>query len=341
MFAHQVIEDILTLYNMNADRLSDINLRDINLQDMRGFLDPKVQQKAYLEMQKACIKSIQESQKFHLSSVEGISEMGRSMEGKPMFMGDNGGVRLPYKKCWFDYFSDQPDDIPMEKRSTKRGILAFEMSPDIIWSVLFCYMNGYKRWTMEPASYLISVDKPIPNNKMVMEVLKSLAKFVGRTMPDFANSEGNLLLLPLLNIVKEEQFLTLAKEDNEDLSTLNTALMLLSCNNIGTEKVLPPIQLNVKRIKNNKTPMFSYHILIIKPVGKRQESIPQHLWTNRIHLRRGHFKTYTSENPLFGRITGRFWWQAHVAGRNKSGVVLKDYKIKTDFAPSVTQMRST
>ena len=31
-------------------------------------------------------------------------------------------------------------------------------------------------------------------------------------------------------------------------------------------------------------------------------------------LVRRHLKTYTADAPLFGRIVGRYWWQAHMAG---------------------------
>jgi hypothetical protein len=46
-----------------------------------------------------------------------------------------------------------------------------------------------------------------------------------------------------------------------------------------------------------------------------------------MHFRRGHFKEYTSEKPLFGKYTGAFWWEAHVAGSADIGEVRKDYRI--------------
>jgi hypothetical protein len=116
------------------------------------------------------------------------------------------------------------------------------------------------------------------------------------------------------------------------LTVINIALMLLSCKNIGLEHHKPSVALNKKRRAKNKQPLFTYHTLVLKPVGRKQESIPKHLWNNRVHLQRGHFKTYTAEKPLFGRITGRFWWEPQVRGRNHEGIVMKDYQLSTPTA---------
>jgi hypothetical protein len=105
-------------------------------------------------------------------------------------------------------------------------------------------------------------------------------------------------------------------------------LVLLNCKNVGTEKVEIDMALNKKRKKLGRVPLFSYYTLVLKPVGKRQKSIPKHLWENRIHFQRGHFKVFTEEHPLFGKHVGCFWWQPHIRGRNTNGIIMKDYKIE-------------
>ena len=32
---------------------------------------------------------------------------------------------------------------------------------------------------------------------------------------------------------------------------------------------------------------------------------------------KGHFKEYTKERPLFGKIAGLFWWETHLAGARR------------------------
>ena len=104
---------------------------------------------------------------------------------------------------------------------------------------------------------------------------------------------------------------------------------LLACKNIGAADNEPPAKLNKARAKKGKQPLFTYKILVIKPTSKRQQSLEaQGLWENRIHLCRGHFKEYTGDKPLFGKYTGRYWWQPAVRGRNRDGVVMKDYEVK-------------
>ncbi len=46
-----------------------------------------------------------------------------------------------------------------------------------------------------------------------------------------------------------------------------------------------------------------------------------------LHMVRGHFKTYTPEKPLFGRMTGTYWWAHHLRGDESAGVVHHDYEV--------------
>ena len=119
------------------------------------------------------------------------------------------------------------------------------------------------------------------------------------------------------------------KASHEALSILNLCLLTLNCKNIGTETTPAPVKLNNKRKKKGKLPIFSYKTLVLKPFGKKQEALAEKgLWNNRIHLAMGHWRTYTKDRPMFGKYPGRFWIPAHVRGRNRDGVVMKDYKVE-------------
>lgn len=48
---------------------------------------------------------------------------------------------------------------------------------------------------------------------------------------------------------------------------------------------------------------------------------------NALHWCRGHFRTYTDDAPLFGRITGTFWVDPHIRGSRGVGKVDKLYTI--------------
>jgi hypothetical protein len=107
-------------------------------------------------------------------------------------------------------------------------------------------------------------------------------------------------------------------------------IKLLNCKNISTETIKAPEALNKKRRKNGKQEIFDYHVLNVTVPGHKQDyrEVSEPLSHVRVHLCRGHFKEYTREHPLFGKLTGLYWWQPHVRGQNRDGIILKDYQIK-------------
>jgi hypothetical protein len=99
------------------------------------------------------------------------------------------------------------------------------------------------------------------------------------------------------------------------------------------ETATPDIKLQKKRIRKGKQPLFTYKVLKIKIPGSSKRNSKtgktKPLNYNRIHLCRGHFKTYTAERPLLGRFTGTYWWQPAVRGNAEKGVVEKEYEVTT------------
>jgi len=297
MFAHQVIDDMHKMMPLVRD-------------EYRGFY-------------RAEIESIKQSHHFHFD-IEANIDTFKRFQDKRVFLDVLGdGIRLPYKICWFDYFRT----IEGMAQKQRRGWLLVEITdkPYLFMASFFCdhpYADP-TIWDRRSFTYFISPNSDNPN-------LPDGAFVFNEFSDSVVIKNGAVSAVPTPICVKDEDyFKKVLLEDNEDVGILNMMLLLLSCKNIGTEQHDPPLRLNRKRQKSGKQPLFTYHTLVLKPVGKRQESIPKHLWENRIHLQRGHFKTYTAEKPLFGHITGRFWWQPHVRGRNKEGIVMKDYVVES------------
>jgi len=115
-------------------------------------------------------------------------------------------------------------------------------------------------------------------------------------------------------------------------SVAHITLMLLSCKNIVETTIPAPTRLNKKRTLKNKLPICEYKVLEIHPLAPRKASAEKQHGPSRglvrVHLCRGHFKDYTPDKPLFGKATGRFWWQPSVRGEKKRGVLNKDYLIR-------------
>ena len=101
----------------------------------------------------------------------------------------------------------------------------------------------------------------------------------------------------------------------------------LSCKNIIYEKITPPAKLQKKRKGKNKLPLLSYYILKLKLTSSKKQYEHKNLWSNRVHLCRGHVKTYTEEKPLFGNYVGNIWCPPHARGNKKIGVINKDYEM--------------
>lgn len=72
--------------------------------------------------------------------------------------------------------------------------------------------------------------------------------------------------------------------------------------------------------------------LTIRPTGSRSvkaekasngtEDLRAH------HIRRGHFRTYGPDAPLFGKWTGMYFIAAHAVGEKEAGMVDKRYRVQ-------------
>lgn len=105
-------------------------------------------------------------------------------------------------------------------------------------------------------------------------------------------------------------------------------ISLMHCRNVSVVDTEEKVSRQVRRARERKgkLPALQYKVLRIKPTGGSGES-GETTDVTPMHICRGHFKTYTEEAPLFGRITGTYWWSDQVRGRAKNGVVVKDYKV--------------
>ena len=198
----------------------------------------------------------------------------------------------------------------------------------------------------------------LPSNLVGAEVLEgcrwvvSLTFFVeiigGEIFGPFAFSlgctaEGNLKLLapskrlmwalPLLPPKEQSNPSETLKRLLKQVSILGypaaLAISFLNCKNVKRVRVQNPPRLEKAYRKRNGVEMVRYYVLEImalketlRSVGKIQETGLK----QALHICRGHFKDY-SENGLFGKLKGRFWWPAHVQGTLAGGLVVKDYSV--------------
>jgi len=311
MYGHHVIEDLIHFKNNNI-----------------------VKDKGFNQGIDILIKSIKNAQHFHLGSFhEFILPLQNIFDNKSrVFFGECAEhVRLPYKACWFEFQNIAPD-VPITEDVPKRGILVIEIEKDLIWVWIVYCPAVYKKWVVSPQQYFISIGKTIYDHEILREMVTTSLKRSGASDSVIQSYyESNIWPQPMINNMDVSTSQGLIKDDHRDFVALNAALMLLNCKNVVSEDVPPPEKLNRKRNKKGKQELFTYKILkLLLPSESKQhgEYLPSGIKA-RIHLCRGHFKTYTKESPLFGRYTGLYWWQSHVRGDKNEGMVVKEYKVAT------------
>jgi hypothetical protein len=107
----------------------------------------------------------------------------------------------------------------------------------------------------------------------------------------------------------------------------------MHCRNVTARSVTPPEPLSRSWKKRRGRPLVRYELLEIAPMREvldTQGQARSQGLGHAFHICRGHFKTFTDEAPLFGRVTGQFWWADHVRGSPEHGEVIKDYRVRPD-----------
>jgi len=141
----------------------------------------------------------------------------------------------------------------------------------------------------------------------------------------------NIKVLPHLASLNPQKALT--QDVAHDLATRAVwdvlyLFMMLSCRNV--EVVKRKYQGNYDRKRRKYKGGYQYHTIVVRNKDKRivcdadplaPEGPPAR------HMVRGHFKTYTSEAPLMGKLTGRYYWPPHARGSRAVGEIEHEYRV--------------
>ena len=293
MYGHQLIESLK-------------NAQNIDLEKIKGSM----------------INNIQNSQHFYMGDIEEVFALvGKTFsDGIPYFQDQLWEDAIPpYRKICLHFSVKDTGTLLNGEAAPSNHI---DICSKRVLFIDYC-TDGL----------LIYEWKYLPNRQLWSTTLFTVA-----IKPHFLN--GKTVFQPVFpkdfsTNFSEKETADIELEANTIIYCANLSLILLNTKNIVTQEETPPVKLNKKRIKKGKQPLFTYHTLRLKLPGKSRKgntSAGNGDNTTRLHLCRGHFKTYTAEKPLLGRFTGRYWWQPHARGNKDQGVVQKDYKV--ELAPA-------
>lgn len=120
-----------------------------------------------------------------------------------------------------------------------------------------------------------------------------------------------------------------------DLALVMPALLAISFFHVKGSKLIEidpqhaQVQLNntFRSKKSRPLPLYSHHVLVVDPIDRVLRQIEHSRSSGvRLHLVRGHFKD-CREHGIAGNqnAKGIYWWQPHVRGDKKLGMVDKEY----------------
>lgn len=110
-------------------------------------------------------------------------------------------------------------------------------------------------------------------------------------------------------------------------------ICFMNTKNVVQEDVHPEPKLNKSHQKKYRMPMRVYRVLKVSPMTRERgdgESKGGSHSAPSSHIRRGHFKHYSDDAPLFGRVVGTFWYNEVMVGKKERGEIVKDYEVSPE-----------
>jgi hypothetical protein len=289
--------------------------------------------------------TITQAEKFHFGDIRDYKGLF-SADYKP-FTRCGDDFHIPYPLCWFENIV--PDNFMLTEKlkkmmerdriimGTAGAFLVEELIESSFLKIISFTRSGKDpnprknfRWIFMPIVYFVSLKGPFRENTEAMEYFITLNRkyWVNDIAPNFAMSPMRGFDDAISKIGTVDFSLNWKSTDIAEVF-----IRLLTCQNIVLEKVDNVERKRVGKKIRDIPKGYSYYVLNVKlpttrfKKGNTGENLNEEP-VMRLHLCRGHFKTYTDDAPLFGRYTGTWWWQSMVRGDKELGEVEKDYDIE-------------
>ena len=284
--------------------------------------------KNYMDLFRKSLQGINDAVKFHMGKQ---SEVNHAVSQRLEYADVFSECHFPYPHCWFDYFSDERVESPTTKRigdlgvQVRSALLCDEVDDGLFTVLHFTALKDPFSWTMDPVVSFAAY-KPLLSYESLRLTLPKVpdqgAHVMSCLMTPTADGES-----PLGSLSDELYY-----NAGADISTMCRFLRLLNCANsifVEVNPKNPPA--SPKKPREPGSFKYAYKLLRLD-LGKPRGGVHslgeiKHLWSNPLHSCRGHFRTYTPEHGLFGKVAGTFWIPPHMRGNADHGVVVKDYEV--------------
>lgn len=236
-----------------------------------------------------CLNSV----KFHLGECDDIIEMS--------VLSEQISPNLPAKSCLFQIQEARPIFIYAED--------------DGSFITYSGYIKTSEKWML--------VDYELKLDKETGEVTETDVLDI-KDIPSAISIKENpdILLGDKLNLVLNNLKNIFSYHIKTYVNLVSKAINVFSCSNVVTKDNHPSRIMNDIRLKKGKTPHFSYKTLHIRDsyiAGSGTDATGRKHESPRLHLRRGHIRTY--KNGM------KIWVQSCLVGDKSKGVIVKDYKV--------------
>jgi hypothetical protein len=230
-------------------------------------------------------------------------------------------VRPPFDEMWVDV-QHVPTPIGMNAWGIHLGVdedgERFKRRPDDRWVVIATIFGEWRK--NDPVGPLAQFVLPLTDQ--------------GRLRDPDAEGHGAIFggLVEIEGMAESERY-AWTGWFKSPLGAGLLAISFMHCKNVDVREVRPADAVAKKRRKRHGIPPTRYYVLDIAPmtgVLARDGDADATGLRNALHICRGHFKTFSPDAPLFGQLTGTFWWSDHVRGDAAHGTIEKDYRIRIE-----------
>lgn len=237
-------------------------------------------------------------QKFLLDNIQ-------SMLPKQIAYKDLPNLAPPYQEMWFEWTMD---DHALDINPYKVGAhVRAPKNTDQGWNYTFAIFWGTKKG-VQVLPYIMEFSIP-PDGRVERINYKYSVLHGAAALSAAADAEVDLVF-------------------GSYVGRIMFAIGLLHCKNIiEVEKGGKNPNVKNRRHRSKGTKHYVLNIVPARNIKRTEYEQSAKGNQQRLHFRRGHFKEYTTEKPLFGKYVGVFWWEAHAAGNAEIGEIKKDYRI--------------